>query len=407
MEKIRIAFAGRTRSGKSTLINALLGDDACNITAAVDTTDKVHKLAAGEDGGQSGIYLFDTPGVGGEESYEGWTRAYLGLPSIQGDQPQNMVPICRVDREKNCPYAITKTWNKDLSKRPNSVPERMWKEIQSMPEEATVTLPRAFQAHRSPGGDSLQSCRDQGCQFFLPIPFGNPELDEERPDLLLYLVRAQSGGLAKEDRKFLEDLRDKYSSGRIVALLTCIDDEVDKKGIAEVLSKIADQNKIPFMAMSVRTGEGMDRLRRDLFYRLASEASQALKRTNDTIEQVLLRNFPLRIDFFFDSKNNELRLFPFGAHPRAELRRDGHSHEGTLVVERSGVGISKINARFPEFQWGFSEYIPDRTSEWKIEIRCSPALQPSRFAHCGYWSPSELKIHDGDRWHERKARRPE
>ena len=394
MEKIRVALVGRTRSGKSTLINALLGDDVCHVTAAVDTTDKVHKLAAGEEGGQSGIYLFDTPGAGGEEKYESWTRAYLDLPN---PDPVDIVPVCRVNRESGCLHAVLE---------PLVVPESFlqgdggdaihW-------DEDILTLPRAFEEHRSPRGRELTSCQQSKCKFFLPIPTGNPELVEERPDLILYLARAQSGGLVKEDKKFLDDLWNRYDSDRIVAVLTCID-EVGRKNTAEVLSKIADQKKIPFMAVSARTGEGMDRLRKDLFRRLANAAVQAYKRTCDTIEHTLLRDFHLRVDFVFDFENNELRLFPFGKKPHAELCRGKRSHRGELVVARSEYGISKLDAKF---QWQSSKYGYSQTFKWKIEIRCSPALQPSRFAAVGYWCPSELRIHDGDRWHERKARRPE
>jgi hypothetical protein len=72
---------GRTHAGKTTLGNLLFGEAAMRSTGYQDCTDYVGRVRLKSD-----LCYFDTPGAGGEETYENFARMALGLP--QPNSPQ-------------------------------------------------------------------------------------------------------------------------------------------------------------------------------------------------------------------------------------------------------------------------------------------------------------------------------
>ena len=266
MERIRVAVVGRTRSGKSTFVNALLGEDVCSVSAAVDTTDKIQKLAVGDEKGQSRIYLFDTPGVGGEEGYEDWTRSYLGLPLLK-DRPGG-VPICQVDRWQDCPSVVRETHP-------------------SEPSQTLITLPHPFEQRKSSCGKLLKPCEEAGCRYWLRIAHDKPEMQQETPDVVLFLHRASTGGLARDDQAFLGALLGKYTVGSVRGLLTCVDELTQRRGLREVQSTIKDQIgrmkvAFDFRPISIKSRAGLGPVRRELrslLYRKAKDAYLGTRRT--------------------------------------------------------------------------------------------------------------------------------
>src|SRR3954471_2310465 len=67
----RLALAGLTSSGKSTLLNTLFGLPIAAAKRTADTTDCVIRVPF-----RSGFTIYDTPGFGGNETYENVTRAF-------------------------------------------------------------------------------------------------------------------------------------------------------------------------------------------------------------------------------------------------------------------------------------------------------------------------------------------
>ncbi|WP_169577943.1 GTPase family protein [Salisaeta longa] len=71
----RVALAGMTSAGKTSLINSLFGDPVALAKRTPDTTSAVLRVTF-----SSGLIVYDTPGVGGDEEYENVTRQFLGIP---------------------------------------------------------------------------------------------------------------------------------------------------------------------------------------------------------------------------------------------------------------------------------------------------------------------------------------
>ena len=71
----RIALVGMTSAGKSSLINTLFGQKVADVKRTPDTTRTIFKIEF-----ENGLIIYDTPGVGGNEEYENYTRMFLGLP---------------------------------------------------------------------------------------------------------------------------------------------------------------------------------------------------------------------------------------------------------------------------------------------------------------------------------------
>ena len=281
MEKLRIAVVGRTRAGKSTFINRLVGGDICHVGTVIDTTDKIHKFDVTAENGTTGLYFFDTPGLGSQETFEAWTRAYLGLVRGRDQEPVESVPICRIHREHECPHAVHERLSVEaLTKK---TPEQLRDAMKGKRFCEAITLPRAFVQARSPLGKTMPSCQEQRCCHFMPLPVGNAELLEERPDLILYLVRASMGGFsARHDA--LKELAKAYE-GCVLPILTCID-EVRPAEVAEVISKSTAKSGMGFRRVSARTGVGMDVLRGELAKRLRHSAKNVFDRNLDSIEKV-------------------------------------------------------------------------------------------------------------------------
>lgn len=72
-----IAVVGMTSAGKSTLINALFGHAVAETKKTRDTTQEVMKVVF-----PTGLVIYDTPGILGDERLENMTRAFIGLEQI-------------------------------------------------------------------------------------------------------------------------------------------------------------------------------------------------------------------------------------------------------------------------------------------------------------------------------------
>lgn len=287
MEKLRIAVIGRTRAGKSTLINTLIGGDACHVSAVIDTTDKIHKFEVASTNGGSGIYLLDTPGLGGDEVFEAWTRAYLGLPQGRGLEVVDQVPFCRVRREYDCPHAARELFSLDTL--PKKAREWHRVEVPAGTKREVVTLPRAFVDTKSLLDRHMSSCQTHRCSHFMPLHVDNAEVQEERPDLILYLVRASMGEVSSK-HDALRELGAVFND-RVVPIVTCID-EVTAENAADVVSRSSDKAGMPFMGVSALRGDGMDALRAELTERLMREAELAYHRTVETVKASLAPRNP-------------------------------------------------------------------------------------------------------------------
>jgi GTP-binding protein EngB required for normal cell division len=295
MERIRIAVVGRTKSGKSSLINALLGEELCCVGAAVDTTDKIHKLGA-EQNGDPGVYLVDTPGIGADEEYEARTLAYLGIAGHESHRPVSIVPICRLRKEADCPH----------------------KQV----HQNRGHYPMAFQERTLKGGGRLISCRNSKCPNFLPIHAGNPEVVEEQPDVLLFLVHR---GLSTSDRVLWRQLQEKYGNGCLLPVLTRVD-ELNDKEKTEVLPAVEEQMRQAPLPVSATCGTGMDTLRSRLSTVLHELAADAFGRTEQAISSIFGASpEAARVD--------EVRAFELSFHAvpyTLVLRRRGDTWDGSL-----------------------------------------------------------------------------
>lgn len=87
----RIALAGMTSSGKSSLLNALFGLPVNDVRRTPDTTDCVIQVPFG-----SGLTIYDTPGLAGNEHYENVARAFLQIPQDRDLETITSIPFVRL-----------------------------------------------------------------------------------------------------------------------------------------------------------------------------------------------------------------------------------------------------------------------------------------------------------------------
>ena len=80
-EQIHQFVVGRTHAGKTTLGNLLFGSEAMSVSGKQDCTDYIGRVRL-----KSELCYFDTPGAGGEEAYENYTRMALGLDQLYEPQ---------------------------------------------------------------------------------------------------------------------------------------------------------------------------------------------------------------------------------------------------------------------------------------------------------------------------------
>lgn len=93
---VTIIFVGTTHTGKSTIVNALFGEDVAETREITDVTGQVARIHL-----QNGLTIIDTPGVGGiNEQYEAVTRAYLGLSAESKGKPSQLVSIVDIAPDK-------------------------------------------------------------------------------------------------------------------------------------------------------------------------------------------------------------------------------------------------------------------------------------------------------------------
>ena len=86
----RFALVGITTSGKSALANALFGEKVMNVKRTIDTTDRVFAIEF-----RSGLVIYDTPGVCGDEKLGNTTRSFIGLPQDESVDTVERVPFER------------------------------------------------------------------------------------------------------------------------------------------------------------------------------------------------------------------------------------------------------------------------------------------------------------------------
>lgn len=95
----RIALVGMTSSGKSSLVNVLFGSPIAEVRRTPDTTSCVLEVRF-----PSGLIIYDTPGIAGNEAFENTTRAFVG---ISQDPELGMVSeIPLVQRGENEPTSV-------------------------------------------------------------------------------------------------------------------------------------------------------------------------------------------------------------------------------------------------------------------------------------------------------------
>jgi hypothetical protein len=109
----RIALAGMTSAGKSSLANALFGSPIAEVRRTPDTTDCVLEVKF-----PSGLVVYDTPGLFGNGSYENITRAVLGLdqdpalelvqtiPFVDGSKQKQMIPCDEIRKRAPLPDVV-------------------------------------------------------------------------------------------------------------------------------------------------------------------------------------------------------------------------------------------------------------------------------------------------------------
>ena len=101
----RIALAGMTSSGKSTLVNALFGRPIAEVRRTPDTTKFVFRVDF-----PSGLVVYDTPGVNGNKLFENYTRAFLGLKQDPELETAEQIPF-QVSGDPRITYLNPKNWN--------------------------------------------------------------------------------------------------------------------------------------------------------------------------------------------------------------------------------------------------------------------------------------------------------
>ncbi|MBM4356421.1 MAG: hypothetical protein FJ109_21940 [Deltaproteobacteria bacterium] len=148
-----------------------------------------------------------------------------------------------------------------------------------------MRYPLAFQERMLKGGRRVVSCRDSTCPNFLPIHSGNPEMVEERPDVLLFLTRAGDGGLSKFDHELWKSLCEKYGPEVLIPVLARVD-ELSDLGKAEVFPEVEKKLGQPMVRVSVRAGFGMEVLRSRLSEQLHEKAAAAHERSVQAITSI-------------------------------------------------------------------------------------------------------------------------
>ena len=103
-EPARIALAGQTSGGKSSLINSLFGSRVAEIQSTSDTTEHITRTEF-----TNGLVLYDTPGVGGNEKLENTARAFLRI-----DQDSNLLTVDKIPYKQTPDSALEKIELEDI-----------------------------------------------------------------------------------------------------------------------------------------------------------------------------------------------------------------------------------------------------------------------------------------------------
>lgn len=194
---ITVAFVGPTNAGKTTLLNGLFGRDVAEVAARADTTQALAVVDL-----PSRVRLVDTPGTSGAEENEAVTAAYLGIEGTGAPLPE-LVRLTSISLGAN-----------------GSV-----------------------------------------CEETVAFPTASDSLDALRPDLVLFCVPPDRGGLIRDDKTLLRQLRRQRRFDTIVVVTK--EGSVTPGEFKDVLSEVqadAEGHDMSVLAADVVTGKGMDLL---------------------------------------------------------------------------------------------------------------------------------------------------
>lgn len=213
-----IAITGITATGKSSLVNALFGEQKVREGLIADTTHRIVTIKF-----QSGLLIYDTPGGGGDAALENITRAFLGLPQLLSDPVTNH-PLLPVD---HIPTIDAHNYNKAV-------------------EDEQIM----YRKHE----------------------------DFMKPDLFLFVVNVRAGTLKRDDKIFYWEIV--RLNRPVIVIVNQIDDiEPSRvKAALELIKKELDQQAIE---VSAKERLYIQKVALEIQKNLPIECSQALGQTVD------------------------------------------------------------------------------------------------------------------------------